>query len=50
MTNKVYDKIKKFIKDNYKILIVYGILIFLFTFKLDYEIYHILSIFYNYLL
>ena len=39
MTNKVYDKIKKFIKDNYKILIVYSILIFLFTFKIDYEIY-----------
>lgn len=39
MTNKIYDKIKKFIKDNYKFLIIYSILIFLFTFELDYEIY-----------
>lgn len=39
MTNKIYDKIKKFIKNNYKFLIIYSILIFLFTFELDYEIY-----------
>lgn len=39
MINKVYDKIKEFIKNNYKILIVYGLLIFLFTFELDYEVY-----------
>ncbi len=39
MANKIYDKIKKFIKNNYKLLIIYSFLIFLFTYKLDYEIY-----------
>ncbi len=39
MTNKIYVKTKKFIKENYKFLIVYIILLLLFTIRLDYEIY-----------
>ena len=39
MTNKIYDKIKTFIKYNYKFLIFYVFLVFLFTYRLDYEIY-----------
>lgn len=38
MFNKVYDKIKLFIKENYKSLLVLIILIFLMTFKLPYYI------------
>lgn len=39
MANKIYDKIKTFIKNNYKFLIFYVFLVFLFTYRLDYEIY-----------
>ena len=39
MANKLYDKIKTFIKYNYKFLIFYAFLVFLFTYRLDYEIY-----------
>lgn len=39
MANKIYDKIKTFIKNNYKFLIFYAFLVFLFTYRLDYEIY-----------
>lgn len=39
MANKIYDKIKTFIKYNYKFLIFYAFLVFLFTYRLDYEIY-----------
>ena len=39
MANKLYDKIKTFIKYNYKFLIFYVFLVFLFTYRLDYEIY-----------
>lgn len=39
MTNKIYENIKKFIKENYKFLIIYGIILLLFTVSLDYEVY-----------
>ena len=39
MTNKIYEKTKKFIKENYKFLIAYIIVLLLFTISLDYEIY-----------
>lgn len=39
MTNKIYVKTKKFIKENYKFLITYAIIILLFTVSLDYEVY-----------
>lgn len=39
MTNKIYESIKKFIKENYKFLIIYAIVLLLFTVSLDYEIY-----------
>lgn len=39
MTNKIYVNIKKFIKENYKFLIVYAVILLLFTVSLDYEIY-----------
>ncbi len=39
MTNKIYEKTKKFIKENYKFLIAYIIVLLLFTVSLDYEIY-----------
>lgn len=38
-TNKLYEKTKKFLKNNYKFLIIYGILLLLFTVRLDYEVY-----------
>lgn len=38
MINKVYEKIKTFIKENYKTLILFIVLIFLMTFKLPYYI------------
>ena len=38
MTNKLYDKIKTFIKENFKILIIFILGIFLLTFKLPYYI------------
>ncbi len=37
--SKLYDKIKEFIKNNYIMIIILGFIIFLFNFKLDYEIY-----------
>ena len=39
MTNKFYVRIKNFIKENYKFLIFYVILLMLFTISLDYEVY-----------
>ncbi len=39
MTSKLYEKIKKFIKENYKFLLVYAVILALFTVSLDYEIY-----------
>ena len=39
MANKVYDKIKNFIKRYYKLIIIYVILILAFTVSLDYEVY-----------
>ena len=39
MINKVYVKVKSFIKENYKFLIIYAIILCLFTISLDYEIY-----------
>lgn len=38
MVNKVYDKTKTFIKENYKYLIIFIVVIFLMTFKLPYYI------------
>ena len=38
-TNKLYEKAKKFLKDNCKFLIIYSILLLLFTVRLDYEVY-----------
>ena len=38
-TNKLYEKTKKFLKDNCKFLIIYSILLLLFTVRLDYEVY-----------
>ena len=38
MTNKLYDKTKMFIKENYKSLIIFIVFIFLMTFKLPYYI------------
>lgn len=38
-TNKLYEKIKNFIKNNYKFLIIYSVLLLLFTVRLDYEVY-----------
>ncbi len=38
MINKVYEKTKTFIKENYQILLVFIVLIFLMTFKLPYYI------------
>lgn len=35
---KIYEKIKKFIKKNYKIILIYAVLIFIFTFNLPYYI------------
>ena len=37
--NKLYDKVKSFIKNNYVFLLVLALIIFLFNYKLDYEIY-----------
>ena len=39
MFTKVYSKIKKFMKDNYKELLIYLILLLLLTFRLPYYIY-----------
>jgi len=39
MINKIYEKSKTFIKENYKVLLVYLVVIFLFTYKLPYYIY-----------
>lgn len=39
MLNKLYDKSKSFIKEYYKLIIGIIILIFLYTYKLDYQIY-----------
>lgn len=39
MLNTIYEKIKKFIKENYKIIIFFLIFIVLFNINLDYEIY-----------
>ena len=39
MLNKIYENIKNFIKDNYKILIIFTFLIIIFNIELDYEIY-----------
>ncbi len=39
MFNKVYEKVKNFLKYNYKILIVFTILIFLFYYEFPYIIY-----------
>lgn len=39
MLNKIYDKIKFFIKENYKTLIFFLIFIIIFNIQLDYEIY-----------
>lgn len=39
MINKIYEKSKTFIKENYKVLLVYLAIIFLFTYKLPYYIY-----------
>ncbi len=39
MTNKIYESVKRFIKNNYKFLIVYILLISSFFIELDYEIY-----------
>lgn len=38
-TNKLYEKLKNFIKNNYKFLIIYSVLLLLFTVRLDYEVY-----------
>lgn len=39
MFNKIYDKAKQFIKENYKFLLVIISLVFLFTFELPYVVY-----------
>ncbi len=39
MTNKIYVKLKKYIKENYLFLIMMAIIIFLGTYTLDYEVY-----------
>lgn len=39
MINKLYVKFKKFIRENYKFLIIYSLVLLLFTVDLDYEIY-----------
>ena len=39
MFNKIYESIKNFIVDNYKFLIVWGIILFLFFYELPYVIY-----------
>ena len=39
MTNKIYVKFKNFIKENYKFLIIYTLILSLFFIRLDYEIY-----------
>ena len=39
MFNKLYDSIKSFIVENYKFLIIWGIIIFLFFYELPYVIY-----------
>lgn len=39
MFNKIYDKIKQFIKNNYKFLIIWLLVILLFTIRLPYVIY-----------
>ena len=39
MFTKIYEKIKKFIKDNYKELIILLIVFLLFTIELPYSIY-----------
>ena len=39
MFTKIYEKIKKFIKENYKELIVLVVVVLLFTIKLPYSIY-----------
>ena len=38
MTNKLYDKTKTFIKENYKSLVIFIVIILLMTFKLPYYI------------
>ena len=39
MINKLYEKIKKFIKNNYRFLILLGVLVFLFYYEYPYIIY-----------
>ncbi len=39
MVNKAYEKVKEFIKENYKILLVYIILFIVLTYRLPYYIY-----------
>ena len=39
MFNKLYDGIKSFIVENYKFLIIWGIIIFLFFYEFPYVIY-----------
>lgn len=39
MFNKIYESIKNFIVDNYKFLIIWGIIIFLFFYELPYVVY-----------
>ena len=39
MTNKIYVKVKKFIRENYKFLLIYAFILLLFTVSLDYEVY-----------
>lgn len=38
-SNKIYEKIKNYIKNNYKFLIIYIFLLLLVTIRLDYEVY-----------
>lgn len=39
MINKIYEKFKKFIKENYKFIIFYSLFLLVCTYPLDYEVY-----------
>lgn len=39
MINKIYEKFKQFIKENYKFIIFYSLFLFVCTYPLDYEVY-----------
>ena len=39
MFNKLYETIKKYIKENYKFLLTLGVLFFFFFFELPYVVY-----------